>query len=665
MSRPTANAVAPYRPDIDGLRALSVGGVILFHADLSAAEGGFIGVDVFFVISGYLITQWLLLREGVPGAELLREFYVRRVRRILPALLLMLSASTVVALWLLQPADLVRFGKYLAAAAFMAGNLAAMGEGDYFGAAIGFAPLLHLWSIAVEEQFYLVYPLLLLGLRRLPAGGRVRVLAVLAVASFVLCIWGSANRPVVNFYIGVTRGWELLLGALAAHHLFDCRLTARFSTLLAASGLVAIIVAAACFRRDMSLPGAATLLPVCGTLLVLIAGRSGENGVARILGWPPLVITGRASYSLYLWHLPVLVFGAYWMIAAPRGAKLLLLLGLVVPIAFASWWWFEEPLRRRQWLPDNRRFLSAMLIALMILAALGAALWSSDGLPGRLSAPNRRLLASATLHPQAVQCMTRTLAQIASGDLCRFGSADPQAPRVVLWGDSHALALLPGLEQVATRDGFALFYAGRSACRPLLAGGEAAQLSRKRHECDGYNVAMREAVQRLRPAHVLLAAFWALNEPNAMPAVSVRSGLADALRATSRALRATGARVCLVRDMPVLVRPVAYGLVMAQRRGIDTRFLESFDDTWLSRDAATDSALLAAAASEPGVRTANPRAAICGRGNCQIEESGEVLFRDSNHLSVKGALRVAPALQPCFAEITDMNAPRASPADGE
>jgi len=387
MSRPTANAVAPYRPDIDGLRALSVGGVILFHADLSAAEGGFIGVDVFFVISGYLITQWLLLREGVPGAELLREFYVRRVRRILPALLLMLSGSTVVALWLLQPADLVRFGKYLAAAAFMAGNLAAMGEGDYFGAAIGFAPLLHLWSIAVEEQFYLVYPLLLLGLRRLPAGGRVRVLAVLAVASFVLCIWGSANRPVVNFYIGVTRGWELLLGALAAHHLFDCRLTARFSTLLAASGLVAIIVAAACFRRDMSLPGAATLLPVCGTLLVLIAGRSGENGVARILGWPPLVITGRASYSLYLWHLPVLVFGAYWMIAAPRGAKLLLLLGLVVPIAFASWWWFEEPLRRRQWLPDNRRFLSAMLIALMILAALGAALWSSDGLPGRLSAP--------------------------------------------------------------------------------------------------------------------------------------------------------------------------------------------------------------------------------------------------------------------------------------
>src|SRR6185436_9983061 len=157
---------APYRPDIDGLRALSVVGVVLFHAEVPGVAGGFVGVDVFFVISGYLITQWLVTREQAGLLALLGEFYVRRARRILPALLLMLVAATVTAWWLFLPADLVRFGKYLLGAVLMSGNLAAWTEGDYFNSAIGFAPLLHLWSIAVEEQFYLLFPLLMLLMRR-------------------------------------------------------------------------------------------------------------------------------------------------------------------------------------------------------------------------------------------------------------------------------------------------------------------------------------------------------------------------------------------------------------------------------------------------------------------------------------------------------------------
>jgi len=638
------NTAARYRPDIDGLRALSVIAVILFHADLPFAGGGFVGVDVFFVISGYLITQWLLARDAAPLSNLLHEFYLRRARRILPALLLMLSVAAVVALWLLQPSDLVRFGKYLVAAVFMAGNFAALGDGDYFASTMGFAPLLHLWSIAVEEQFYLLYPLLVLGLRRHGPRVQVAVLGLLAVFSFALCAWGSMNRPVVNFYIGVTRGWELLLGALAAHGLFDIRRSSRLVTPLAAAGLGAIALAMLSFRRDMGLPGVATLMPAAGTVALIVAGRAREHAISRLLAWRPLVTTGLASYSLYLWHLPVLVFATYWMIGIPRGAALGGLLTLVVVIAFASWAFFEEPVRRRRWLQADRRFIPSMLSISLLAAGLGAALWHSRGLPERLAPADQRLLASAVLHPDAVRCMTRPTAAIASGQLCSFGVRRADAPRVVLWGDSHALALLPAFEQIAERRGFTLYYAGRSACRPQI---DVVYPPRATGNCAAYNLAMREAIGRLKPEVVVLAAFWALPERTAGADGWQSPSLTEALRVTSRSLQAAGARVCLIRDVPVLVRPVPYGLVMAHRRGIDPGFLETIDDDWSARQAAADAALRAVAA-DAGVLGADPRVALCDARRCEIAQRGAVLFRDSNHLSVTGAQRVMPALDSCF-----------------
>jgi peptidoglycan/LPS O-acetylase OafA/YrhL len=662
MSPPSSDGAAPYRADIDGLRAISVVAVILFHADLPGAEGGFVGVDVFFVISGYLITQWLLARAGLPWSALLREFYLRRARRILPALLLVLCVSSAVALWLLQPADLVRFGKYLAAAVFMAGNFAALGDGDYFGATIGFAPLLHLWSIAVEEQFYLLYPLLVLALLRRTPRFQVTALVLLTIASFALCAWGAGHRPVVNFYIGATRAWELLLGALAAYGCFDIRLLARVAAPVAAVGLGAIVMAIASYRRDMGLPGVATLLPVAGTLAVIVAGRAREHSIARLLGSRPLAVTGLASYSLYLWHLPVIVFASYWMIAVPRGAALAALLAVIVALAFASWALFEEPLRRRRWLPSGRRFMGVTLAALAVTAALGISLWRSQGLPARLSTDDQRLLESAVLHPDAVDCMRRSLADIAAARLCTFGARSTHAPRAVLWGDSHALALLPALEDIATRRGFTLYYAGRSACRPMLDVFDPSRPPRARHECVAYNFAMRQAIERLRPQIVVLAAFWALPELSVAPiaATDRRMSLADALRDTRGSLQAMNARVCLVRDVPVLVRPVPYGLVMANRRGIDTEFLRHVDPAWTARLAAADAAVLAVSAG-PDARSADPASVLCDASSCRIEEHGRVLFRDSNHLSMAGASQVSPALESCFSALPAVHAGVAPP----
>lgn len=618
----------PYRADIDGLRALSVIAVILFHAELPAAAGGFAGVDVFFVISGYLITQWLLARaSGSVAALLLREFYLRRARRILPALVLMLAVTTAVAWWLLLPPDLVRHGMYLLAAVFMGGNFAAWTEGDYFDMAVGFAPLLHLWSIAVEEQFYLLFPLLMLALRRCTPARQVRVLGVIALLSFALCVVGSLTHPVANFYLGISRAWELMLGAVLAFGIGDS-VAQRHAPLLAGAGLAAILGAMLWFDRSGHHPGLATLWPTLGTAALIAAGRARETAVSRVLSWRPLVVTGQASYSLYLWHLPVLVFLSYYQVLPPRGWELAAALAACTLIAFAAWAGFEQPLRRARWLPRARDFVMACVVSLWLLAIVGVAWVRSDGYPQRFPAAERRMLDSAVFHRDAVRCMTLPLADIEAGRLCRFGRQG--APRrAVLWGDSHALALLPAVELLGEREGFEVSFAGRSSCRPLPSQG-----------CAPYNQAMRAAIGRSHPDVVILAAFWAYPDYDA---ASFEAGL----RATMQDLATVTRRICLVRDVPALNHPVPHGLIMMRRHGVDTDYLTRFDPLWRDAQRSADETLEQLSRQSP-VTLADPKARICTADACRIESGGEVLFRDANHLSVAGALYVADSLAGCF-----------------
>jgi peptidoglycan/LPS O-acetylase OafA/YrhL len=629
----------PYRPDIDGLRALSVIAVILFHAELPMAAGGFVGVDVFFVISGYLITQWLLARGGASPRALLREFYLRRARRILPALVLMLAVTAAVAWVLLLPADLVRHGMYLLAAVFMGGNFAAWTEGDYFNMAVGFAPLLHLWSIAVEEQFYLLFPLLMLVLRRFPPARQLRVLAAIALISFVVCVAGSWLHPVANFYFGFTRAWELLLGAVLAYGAWD-GLAQRRATLLAAGGLMAILAAMLFFRRDLHHPGLSTLLPTLGTAAFIAAGRAGQTRVGRIFSLRPFVITGQASYSLYLWHLPALVFMTYVFVLPPRGWQLAAVLAGSALIAFAAWAGFEQPLRRARWLPRTRDFVTASLVALWLLAVVGMTWLRSDGYPQRFQPDEVRILDSGVFHHDARRCMSLPVRDIAAGRLCRYGPANA-APRALLWGDSHALALLPAFESLAGRERIQVYFAGRSTCRPLAGLPERAR-------CDAFNGAMREAVTKVHPDVVILAAFWAYPDFEFEGAAGgVRLTFSDALRATTRELGSLAPRICLVRDVPALRHRVPHGLIMLRRRGSSTEFLTQFDPVWREPQRTADDALVAFA-RESDVILVDPKSALCTTQSCRIESDGQALFRDSNHLSVIGAAYVADSLAGCF-----------------
>jgi peptidoglycan/LPS O-acetylase OafA/YrhL len=318
MSPPPERSHTPaYRPDIDGLRGLAVIAVILFHGGIPGFAGGYVGVDIIFVISGYLITQLLEVSREESARRTLSAFYVRRMRRILPALLATCLVTAIVAVALFTPDQLVSVGKYLAATPVLLSNVATWAErSGYLAPDIRQLPLTHLWSISVEEQFYLLYPLLLIAITRYGLPYRRLTLVVLAAFSLALCVWASHYRPAANYVLAPTRAWELLLGAVLA-----IGGTPRIgqwiaNEALAIASLLGMAFVVHLYTEETLYPGTAAMLP-CLSTAALIATGSGSRPalVNRLLSWPPLVFIGLISYSLYLWHQPLLTFVSYYRIA--------------------------------------------------------------------------------------------------------------------------------------------------------------------------------------------------------------------------------------------------------------------------------------------------------------------------------------------------------------
>lgn len=304
---PQASAHVQYRADIDGLRAIAVMAVVAYHAGIKAAGGGFIGVDIFFVISGYLIGS-IVLGEAREGQFSLLRFYERRVRRLLPALVLVLCATFALAAVYSFPAELVQLGRSMLAALFFASNIFFWRHSGYFDAPAETQPLLHTWSLAVEEQFYLFFPLtLVLLVRYAPQYLKVVIVAATAL-SLLLCIEATADFSKASFFLLPMRAWEFLLGVLIAIGLFPRLPDPLIRNVAAAAGLAMICAAILVFTNETPFPGFSALLPTVGAALVIGSGLSGPTFVKRLLSLRPVVFVGLISYSLYLWHWPVIVF---------------------------------------------------------------------------------------------------------------------------------------------------------------------------------------------------------------------------------------------------------------------------------------------------------------------------------------------------------------------
>jgi peptidoglycan/LPS O-acetylase OafA/YrhL len=451
-----------YRPDIDGLRAIAVLLVIASHLHIPWLAGGYIGVDVFFVISGYLISS-IIIPQITSGTFSVPDFYARRVRRIFPALIVMLAATIPFAWHFLFPTEMVAYARSLLAAVFACSNLLLWSWHGYFDTANELKPLLHTWSLGVEEQFYLAFPLILLGLARLRSRNALKAaICVIAVVSFAAACVAVHHDPHAAFFTIPLRAWELLLGAIVSQHYVPSLRGTLARNLASATGLLCILIPAALYTADTTFPGVTALPPCLGACLIIAAGETGTSIVGRTLSTKPAVFFGLISYSLYLWHWPVQVFANldHAQTCSPLSCNApmthttqLGVFALSVILATLSWRFVEQPFRKGRLRLERKRLFLTSGLAAGLVAATAIALVHTEGAPLRFT-PDAVLAASQldfdTNLPWrwSVCSLGQDLTSISMFDQKRCLPFTPNHRHYLLLGDSHAAQLWPGLSAI-------------------------------------------------------------------------------------------------------------------------------------------------------------------------------------------------------------------------
>lgn len=605
-----------YRPDIDGLRGVAIVIAVGFHAGL-IFRGGFIAVDIFFVISGFLITS-LVLRELESGKFRFSTFWMRRVRRLLPALVVATLGTCLLGAIFLLPEDLADLGRCLSLHAVMLANWYFYQSSGYFMPAAAQKPFLHYWSLAVEEQFYLIYPALLwLGMRR--------SLLALGVASFALTTWLVQRDAQAAFYLLPTRTWELLLGAALAMH--PVEMPARLRPLASWVGLLGILAASLLFRDDkLTWPGWPTLVPCLLTALTIVAHKPLDTPGARWLCSPWLRHLGVISYSWYLWHWPMIALYRYWQFErVPLWVRLLWFVSGYL-IARLSYRYVETPFRQ-----PNPRFGAYKVVALGLLIQLGffsLGRWMqlSGGLPERFPAAVRQLAERGQAPWTGYQL---TLEQARRGEFFSLGSEGPV--RLWVWGDSQASAIIPALEQVAREKRCRILVATHSGATPLLdyTSPDPGELGAS---LPAWNQAILEQVKKQGPPTVLLVARWNYK---------LSPGWSERLIKTVAAVQSGGSRCALLLETPVYSSDPRRALVRRALTG-------SPRDPGLTREQFAEQLALIrqAVAALPGLIVLDPTEAFFqGGSRARLEAEGQSCYYDDTHLSPSGARLLVPLLE--------------------
>jgi len=654
-----------YRGDIDGLRAVAVLPVVFYHAAIGPFRGGFVGVDVFFVISGFLITG-IILPEVEAGRFSIVRFYERRVRRIFPALFTVLLASACLASVLLLPQDLAAFGQSLLATSLFLSNFDFWQQAGYFGPTAELIPLLHTWSLAVEEQFYILFPLFLLVFAR---GSRRRLITatlVVVIVSFVLSVNGVAAHPDAAFYLAHARAWELGLGALLAMGAVAPSHNALVRQAAATLGAGALAWSVFTYSSSTPFPGYAALLPCLGAAAIIWAGSGGHSFVGDALSTRPLVLTGLVSYSLYLWHWPLLAFARYYSIRPLGVVEAAAVIVLAAVAAVASWHFVERPFRGKSGRLERRQLFVAAGSVMVLASVFGGVLLASSGWPSRMSAEVRQIMLSAgDQRTREWSCGDRTAAQIAAGRMCRLGDSGVTTPSFLVWGDSHARVLSDAVSAAAKRHGKAGILAVRSACAPLL--GVRRNDRGNPRQCVEFNQAVVDAIA-LRPEiiDVVLVGRWALaaegtrykHEPGApvylMDEDSTGESRAENRRVFSRAMRRTveqltvlGRRVWIVSAVPEVGWDVPSVLARSQMFAHDIAIAPS--RTEYERRQAFVVRTLDDLARLPAATLLHSEAVLCPGSTCTVAIAGQPIYFDTNHLTLQGAALLGPMFDPLFA----------------
>ncbi|WP_303047726.1 acyltransferase family protein [Thalassospira sp. HF15] len=435
-----------YRREIDGLRALAVISVILFHADLGPFDGGFVGVDIFFVISGYLITS-IIIREETNNNFSYADFYQRRIRRILPALFTVSFTSFGFGYWFLRPDLFKDFSQSLASLSLFSSNILFWKETGYFAATAEEKPLLHTWSLSVEEQFYVIFPIFLIFLLRKNRNKSITFVFFIVISSLLLSELGSHFIPTANFFLLPGRIWELLSGSLIAFYCQNKKPSANYC--LELIGTIIILMSLLLFDKNTRFPSIYTILPVFGTTLVLIFSN-GSGFIGRLLSAKPVVAVGLISFSLYLWHQPIFAFLRVLSLEPLTPAVKLGAIFLSLLFGYLSWRFVEKPFRRKK--EGTSATIRVFVIAVTVSAAMFAVgVWGhiNQGAPNRFPEELQRQFAAAE-DPGLNEygCSLHTLGEL---KVCGFGDWERPEKTILLIGNSHARMFIPELHQKLTK----------------------------------------------------------------------------------------------------------------------------------------------------------------------------------------------------------------------
>ena len=453
-----------YRAEIDGLRALAVLPVILFHAGFEWFSGGFVGVDVFFVISGYLITT-IIISEMSEGKFSIVNFYERRVRRILPALFFVMAVCLPFAFLWLTPNELKDFGQSLVAVSTFSSNILFWQEGGYFDSAAELKPLLHTWSLAVEEQYYILFPIFLMLTWRLGVKWILILLSIVFFISLGIAQWGAYNSPTAAFFLLPTRGWEILVGVFAAFylkhntHLKSHSLNQAFSLL----GFCLIVYSIIAFDETTPFPSLYTLVPTIGTGLLILCTVP-KTLVHKLLSFKFIIGVGLISYSAYLWHQPLLAFARHRLLGEVSELTLIALCLISLVLAWFSWKFVEAPFRNKKTLTRSRVFFFSM-VCIVIFSSLGFSIQLKNGYGDRVNFTEE--LANSFESPSLENCFDTPFNHSADQWGCILGRGEGET-NFILFGDSHSLSLKKLIDEKAKQKGIKVFYTGSSGCVPFV-----------------------------------------------------------------------------------------------------------------------------------------------------------------------------------------------------
>ena len=623
-----------YRPDIDGLRAIAIAPVVLYHFNFKIFSGGFVGVDVFFVISGYLITRIILDEIERKGTFSFLHFYERRVRRIIPPLVVMMAVTAVAGYFLFLPVAFENFGKSVMAASLFVANIFFWNSSGYFSPAAEKLPLLHTWSLAVEEQFYILFPPFLIVMTRWWQKAVLPLIALGVVFSFASSAYFATRYPQYVFYLAPFRAWELGLGALISLGVFPPISNNTIRGSLAALGLGLIVYAILGYSTRWLFPGVAGFLACAGAALLIHTGSSGPSSVRTMLSARLPVALGLISYSLYLWHWPLIVFAKYISIGGLSFETSIFLIAASIGLSVLSWRYIETPIRRRVALHSRPRLFAAAAVSTAILLACGAVLKLGNGLPWRMPADVVALeSASHDNNFDALDCHDKMQQAIRADGLCMLGDKSVRGSWMV-WGDSVAWALKPAIGKWMRENGESGWISTRGGCPPFLG-----VVRRAWEACKEPNAATLAFVDRHKVDKVLFAAAW-----SGYPSVDLkdeksvgysdketRRVLDDAVDRTFAALFDRNIKIYLFESLPGAKMNVPETMARAKyfKESVDIRFsLEEYK----SRNKLFDEAI--ERNSRYVTSRFDPAKVLCSTGKCEVVASdGSPLYSDANHPS--------------------------------